>query len=144
MKSKGNSAVLTPTGVGYYDLKCVVTDAEGVVAQKVFQVFVDGVLPLENVSEINKDETVPVGSTITISGKAKGGKSPVTYEYFFKRSENTKWNTLKTDLTTLHTQRRTYSEQQLNAQTALAEQYDDNGQLLRDAIMLQKQETEKP
>ena len=95
MKSKGNSAVLTPTGVGYYDLKCVVTDAEGVVAQKVFQVFVDGVLPLENVSEINKDETVPVGSTITISGKAKGGKSPVTYEYFFKRSENTKWNSLK-------------------------------------------------
>ena len=55
----------------------------------------------------------------------------------------TKWNTLKTDLTTLHTQRRTYSEQQLNAQTALAEHYDDNGQLLRDTILMQKQETEK-
>ena len=55
----------------------------------------------------------------------------------------TKWNNLKTDLTTLHTQRRTYSEQQHNAQTALAEQYDNNGQLQRDAIMLQKQETEK-
>ena len=95
LKAKGASAALTPTSICYYDLKCVVTDADGVTAQKTFQLFVDGVLPLENVSEINRGETVPVGTTITVSGRSRGGKAPITYEYFFKRSENTKWNTLK-------------------------------------------------
>ena len=54
-----------------------------------------------------------------------------------------RWNNLKTGLVTLHTQRRACSEKRLAAQTALAGWYDENRRLLRDTILMQKQETEK-
>lgn len=54
-----------------------------------------------------------------------------------------RWNNLKTDLTALHTQRRTYAEQQATAKQALAGQYDENGVLQREAILRRKQETEQ-
>ena len=41
------------------------------------------------------NESVKVGERIEIAGSAEGGAAPVTYQYFFKRSENTKWNTIK-------------------------------------------------
>ena len=54
-----------------------------------------------------------------------------------------RWNNLKTDLTALHTQRRTYAEQQATTKQALAEQYNENGVLQREAILRRKQETEQ-
>ena len=92
MKLRGTSAILTPTATGYYDIKCVVTDANGIKTEEIFQVNVKN---FNNLSKNNKSETVPVNTTITITGNSEGGKAPVTYEYFFKRSENTKWNSLK-------------------------------------------------
>lgn len=54
-----------------------------------------------------------------------------------------RWNNLKTDLTALHTQRRTYAEQQATAKQALAELYNENGVLQRESILRRKQETEQ-
>lgn len=54
-----------------------------------------------------------------------------------------RWNNLKTDLTALHTQRRAYAEQQATAKQALANQYDENEVLQREAILRRKQETEQ-
>ena len=54
----------------------------------------DNTPALENTSYA-VNESVKVGERIEIAGSAEGGAAPVTYQYFFKRSENTKWNTIK-------------------------------------------------
>ena len=95
LKAGKRSATLTPQSAGYYDIKCVVTDADGVTAEKVLEVYVEGDIPFVNLSKINKSKTVPVNTTIKITGDSNGGKDLVTYEYFFKRSTNTSWKTLK-------------------------------------------------
>ncbi len=50
-------------------------------------------LPLTNISLINA-EKVKAGKTVTVAGRIIGGTKPVTYEFYFKRSQNTKWNKL--------------------------------------------------
>ena len=60
------------------------------------EAFVFGVLEkmdLTNISTIN-GQNIPVGKTVTIAGRAVGGTKPMTYEFYFKRAENTKWNKL--------------------------------------------------
>ena len=97
MKSKmsvGSYAILVPTSAAKYDLKVVVTDSKGEQAAKTFTAEAVTSMELTNISIINRDTTVKAGTTITVSGRAIGGTKPVTYEFYFKRSANSKWNKL--------------------------------------------------
>lgn len=59
----------------------------------IFTVEVVESLPLTNISYLSA-YSVPVGKTVTAAGRFVGGTKPVTYEFYFKRSANTKWNKL--------------------------------------------------
>ncbi len=87
-------ATLVPTAAASYDLKVIVKDAKNNTAESKFTVTVVKSMALTNISLINKDTTVKTNTTITISGRAVGGTKPVTYQFFFKRAANTKWNKL--------------------------------------------------
>ena len=86
-------AVLVPGSAAEYDIKSVVTDKEGNKAEKIFKVTAVKSLPLTNISTITA-ENINVGKTVTIAGRTVGGTKPCTYEFYFKRSTNTKWNKL--------------------------------------------------
>lgn len=97
MKSKmsvSSYAILVPSSAAKYDLKVVVTDSKGQEATKNFTAEAVTSMELTNISIINRDTTVKPGTTITVSGRAIGGTKPVIYEFYFKRSENSKWNKL--------------------------------------------------
>ena len=87
-------ATLVPSAAASYDLKVIVKDAKNKTAESKFTVTVVKSMALTNISLINKDTTVKTNTTITISGRAVGGTKPITYQFFFKRSSNTKWNKL--------------------------------------------------
>ncbi len=87
-------ATLVPKAAADYDLKCVVKDSTGATAEKIFKATVVESMELTNISHINTDTQVPVGKTVTISGRTVGGTKPCTYEFFFKRTANSKWNKL--------------------------------------------------
>lgn len=86
-------AVLVPNSAADYDIKAVVTDKEGNKAEKIFKVTAVKSLALTNISTITA-ENVKVGKTVTIAGRTAGGTKPCTFEFYFKRSTNTKWNKL--------------------------------------------------
>lgn len=92
--STATYGIVVPTAAASYDIKCIVKDSEGTTETKIFTVTVLESMPLTNISLINTDTTVAVGKTVTIAGRAVGGTKPVTYEFYFKRSANTKWNKL--------------------------------------------------
>ena len=50
-------------------------------------------MELTNISYLNA-YNVSVGKTVTAAGRFVGGSKPCTYEFYFKRSANTKWNKL--------------------------------------------------
>ena len=83
---------LVPKAAADYDLKVVVKDSKGKTATTTFKATVVEELALTNISFINRPSTVPVNTTITMSGRTIGGKKPVTFQFFFKRSVNSKWN----------------------------------------------------
>ena len=86
-------AITVPKAAEDYDMKAVVMDSSGTKAEKIFKVTVVESLPLTNISLINAGK-VSIGKTVTVSGRVAGGAKPVTFEFFFKRSQNTKWNKL--------------------------------------------------
>ena len=51
-------------------------------------------MPLTNVSYINKGTSVKKGTTVSILGRIAGGAKPCKYEFYFKRSANSKWNSI--------------------------------------------------
>ena len=85
--------VTVPKAAADYDIKVIVKDSAGNTAEKIFKVTAVENLPLTNISYLNA-ENVPVGKTVTAVGRFVGGTKPVTYEFYFKRSANTKWNKL--------------------------------------------------
>lgn len=87
-------AVLVPTAAASYDLKVIVKDSAGNTAEKTFTAVSYESLPLTNISTISTGTTVSVGKTITIAGRTIGGTKPCTFEFYFKRSANSKWNKL--------------------------------------------------
>ncbi len=96
---------IVPKAAADYDIKVVVKDGDGHTETKLMTVTSYESLPLTNVSFINTPTEVPVNKTVTISGRAVGGEKPRTYQYFFKRSENSKWNTI-----TAATEKGTYAK----------------------------------
>ena len=87
-------ATVVPTAAAEYDINAVVKDSKENTETKIFKVTVLESMALTNVSVINTGTEVAVNKTITISGRSVGGAKPVSYEFFFKRSENSKWNKL--------------------------------------------------
>ncbi len=85
--------IVIPKAAADYDIRVIVKDSAGNTAEKVFKVTTVENLPLTNISYLNT-ENVPVGKTVTAVGSFVGGTKPVTYEFYFKRSTNTKWNKL--------------------------------------------------
>jgi len=82
---------IVPQAAADYDMKVIVKDSAGNTAEKIFKVTVVESLPLTNVSYLSAYD-VPVGKTVIAKGRFVGGTKPVTYEFYFKRSTNTKWN----------------------------------------------------
>ena len=87
-------AVLVPKAAACYDLKAVVKDSTGATSEVVYHATVSESLPLTNISTINTGTSVSVNKTITIAGRTVGGTKPCTFEFYFKRSVNSKWNKL--------------------------------------------------
>ncbi len=87
-------ATLNPAAAADYDLKVIAKDSNGAVGEKLFKVTVLTSMELTNAGYINKPEMVKKNTTITIYGRSVGGTKPVKYEYYFKRSANSKWNTI--------------------------------------------------
>ena len=85
--------ITVPKAAANYDMKVIVKDKDGTTAEKIFTVEVVESLPLTNISYLSA-YSVPVGKTVTAAGRFVGGTKPVTYEFYFKRSANTKWNKL--------------------------------------------------
>ena len=86
--------IAVPKAAADYDMKVIVKDSAGNTAEKIFKVTVVESLPVTNTSYLSAD-TVEVGKTVTVAGRFVGGTKPCTFEYYFKRSANIKWNTLK-------------------------------------------------
>jgi len=86
--------ITVPKAAADYDMKVIVKDSAGNTAQKIFKVTVVESLPLTNISLINTPTEISVGKTVTIAGRQVGGAKPFTYEFYFKRSANSKWNKL--------------------------------------------------
>ncbi len=72
-----------------YEIKVVVTDAEGNTAEKIFECSVEK--PFENTSTV--PEKITLGDTIKIKGSAKGGRSSYSYGYYYKKSSANTWTT---------------------------------------------------
>ena len=83
--------VLVPSAADSYDMKVIAKDETGNTVSKIFTVRVVESLALTNISTISATSVAP-GRTVTLAGRFIGGKRPCTFEYFFKRSSNSKWN----------------------------------------------------
>ena len=86
-------AITVPKAAANYDMKVIVKDSAGTTAEKIFTVTVVESMELTNISTITATD-VKINKTVTIAGRYVGGKKPVTYEFYFKRSANSKWNKL--------------------------------------------------
>ena len=85
--------ITIPQAAVGYDMKVIVKDSAGNTAEKIFKVTVVESMPLTNISFLSAYD-VPVGKTVTAAGRFVGGARPCTYEFYFKRTANTKWNKL--------------------------------------------------
>ncbi len=92
---KTSYITVVPKTAAEYDIKVIVKDADGKTDTKILKAKAVESMALTNVSVINTPTEVPLNKTVTLSGRTVGGTKPVTYEFFFKRSANTKWNPLK-------------------------------------------------
>ena len=89
-------ASFTPTAAADYDVKVIVKDSNSAVSVKTMKITAT---TLANNSTISAS-TVKAGTKVKITGKASGGKSSYTYAFYYRRTENTKWNVLGTEFST--------------------------------------------
>ena len=88
------TADVTPTAATPYDIKVVVTDSKGKTSEKLLTLTVENVSPLNNTSTLSA-ETVEKGKAVKVNASAAGGTAPYTYEFYYKKSKNTDWTTVK-------------------------------------------------
>ena len=92
-KGSNSTVAFQPTSEGTFDIKVVIKDTTGAIAEQFFTVDVVEELELSNVSVMGR-YTVKLGTAIPMIGKAVGGSAPYTYSFYFKRSTNTNWKLL--------------------------------------------------
>ena len=90
------SVTLTPAYADTYTVKVDVKDSSGTVVSKTFTITSTVAKALSNDSTISKT-TANIGDTITITGKASGGKGSYKYAYYYKRSSMSTWMTKGTE-----------------------------------------------
>lgn len=95
-ESTALSAKLKPASTGEFDIRVTVQDSNGEKAEKYFTAKASG---LKNSSAL-KSETILFGEYVNITGKGESGAEPYKYNYYYKRSVNTKWVRLGTKDTT--------------------------------------------
>lgn len=94
------TATFYPPLGGTYQVVVRVKDANNKVAKTSFTVkAAKSTSTLKSTATINKT-TMPLGSTVKMTGSATGGKKDYTYAFYFKRASNTKWKTLGTEFGT--------------------------------------------
>jgi len=91
--ASNSTVALQPTSEGTFDIKVVIKDSDGAIAEQFFTVDVVEELELTNVSVMGR-YTVKLGTAIPLIGKAVGGSAPYTYSFYFRRSTNTNWKLL--------------------------------------------------
>ena len=80
-------AVFRPALKGSYDIKCVVEDADGRTAEKIFTVNVKGAL----VNESTISDSANPGDKISIRGAASGGSGEYTYAFYCRKTGSENW-----------------------------------------------------
>lgn len=73
-----------------YDLCVKVKDKSGKIEKKYFTINVTK--PLENKSVISAD-TIKLGESVTVTGKASGGTTPYLYGVYYKKATSETWST---------------------------------------------------
>ncbi len=82
------TVTVKPSKVAVYDLCVKVKDANGTVVKKFFTFnTIEGV---QNTSTVNAT-SIKLGETITMTGSAKGGTSPYTYAFYYKKASEANW-----------------------------------------------------
>ena len=97
--STAASAVFTPASATSYTLLVKVKDSAGTVASKTFPLTVTKAQTLTSTAKISA-ESIPLGSSVTLTAGAKGGTGSYQYAYFFKRSTASSYSKLKDYSTT--------------------------------------------
>ena len=85
-------ASFKPTSAAVFNVRIIAKDSNNAVSVKTLSVTATD---LENLSVVNYSK-VGAGTTVTIKGKASGGKTAYKYAFYFKRSANTNWNIIGT------------------------------------------------
>ena len=85
----------TPEEAGTYTVVSKVKDSEGTVSRKEFTVYVSD---LENNSSISSDSIV-LGNSITVKGEGAGGETPYKFSYYYKKTTDKSYKTLKYNTT---------------------------------------------
>ena len=78
-----------PTTATSYDVCVKVKDGRGTIEKQYFTVKVTSAA-LTNTSTVSA-ESIKLGETVTLNGSAKGGKSPYTYAFLYKKTSESKW-----------------------------------------------------
>ena len=86
------SQIFSTEEAGTYDIRITAKNSSGKTAERYFSVLVKDALA--NKSELNKD-TVFLGQSVTLTGKAEGGEGGYLYEYLYKYSTKTAWSKIK-------------------------------------------------
>ena len=87
-------AVFKPSSVGTYTLKTKVKDKTGTVASKTLTLKVTAAA-LKNSSTVSA-QSVTLGKSITITGKASGGTAPYQYAAAYKKSSSSSYTSIRT------------------------------------------------
>ena len=85
--STSNTYVFKPSAAGSYVIATKVKDKSGKVVRKDVMV---NVSTLTNTSKISA-ASLPLGSSLTVTGSASGGKAPYQYAFYYKRSGDSAW-----------------------------------------------------
>lgn len=90
------TANLTPKSEAVYNIKVSVKDNNSTLAEKVFDVTVNGLSDLVNNSYVDPT-AVTVKTELVMYGAASKGTSPYKYAYYYKNSTGSSWNVVGTE-----------------------------------------------
>jgi len=91
------SVTITPGSAVNYDIRVVVKDTNGKIAEKMFTVIPKPATQITNNSTCSS--SITLGNSISVKGAASGGTSPYTYSYYFKKASQSDWTTKSANTT---------------------------------------------